>query len=110
MLKNSQEVGVKYMRLWEELEEARREGHDSGLAEGHDLGLEEGHTSGVVEGHALGLAEGRALGLTEGKEAERLKSIKKLMETMGWTSEQAMDALQIPAEEREKYRDKMDQI
>ena len=68
MLKNSQEVGVKYMRLWEELEEARREG------------------------------------LTEGKEAERLKSIKKLMETMGWTSEQAMDALQIPAEEREKYR------
>ncbi len=68
MLKNSQEVGVKYMRLWEELEEARREGHD--------LGLEEGQR----------------------------KSIKKLMETMGWTSEQAMDALQIPAEEREKYR------
>ena len=76
MLKNSQEVGVKYMRLWEELEEARREGHDSGLAEGHDLGLAEGQR----------------------------KSIKKLMETMGWTSEQAMDALQIPAEEREKYR------
>ena len=68
MLKNSQEVGVKYMRLWEELEEARREGHDSGLAEG------------------------------------QRKSIKKLMETMGWTEEQAMDALQIPAEEREKYR------
>ena len=72
MLKNSQEVGVKYMRLWEELEEARREG----LTEGHDLGLAEGQR----------------------------KSIKKLMETMGWTSEQAMDALQIPAEEREKYR------
>ncbi|WP_418745967.1 hypothetical protein [Frisingicoccus sp.] len=76
MLKNSQEVGVKYMRLWEELEEARREG------------LEEGHDSG----------------LTEGKEIERLESIKKLMESMGWTAEQAMDALQIPAEEREKYR------
>ena len=74
MLKNSQEVGVKYMRLWEELEEARREG------------------------------------LTEGKEAERLESIKKLMETMGWTAEQAMDALQIPAEEREKYRDKMNRM
>ena len=73
MLKNSQEVGVKYMRLWEELEEARREGHDSGL--------------------------------TEGQEAERLESIRKLMETMGWTAEQAMDALQIPLEEREKYRD-----
>ena len=76
MLKNSQEVGVKYMRLWEELEEARREG------------VEEGHASGWIEG----------------KEAERLKLIRKLMETMGWTEEQAMDALQIPAEEREKYR------
>ena len=72
MLKNSQEVGVKYMRLWEELEEARREG----LTEGHDLGLEEGQR----------------------------EAIKKLVETMGWTAEQAMDALQIPAEEREKYR------
>ena len=61
------------MRLWEELEEARREGHDSGL--------------------------------TEGQEAERLSSIRKLMETMEWTAEQAMDALQIPLEEREKYRD-----
>ena len=80
MLKNSQEVGVKYMRLWDELEEARREG----------------------------LAEGRALGLTEGKEAERLKLIRKLMETMGWTEEQAMDALQIPAEEREKYKGMID--
>ena len=86
MLKSSQEVGVKYMRLWEELEEARREGHDSGLEEGHDLGL------------------------TEGKEIERLESIKRLMETMEWTAEQAMDALQIPAEEREKYRDKMNRM
>ena len=84
MLKNSQEVGVKYMRLWEELEEARREGHDDGLAEG--------------------LTEGHALGLTEGHEAERQESIRKLMETMNWTAEQAMDALQIPMEKREKYR------
>ena len=84
MLKNSQGAGVKYMRLWEELEEARREG----LTEGHDLGLAEG--------------------ITKGKEAERLKLIRKLMETMGWTAEQAMDALQIPAEEREKYKSMID--
>ncbi len=49
MLKNSQEVGVKYMRLWEELEEARREGHDDGFAEG----MTKGHASGLAEGHAL---------------------------------------------------------
>lgn len=80
MLKNSQEVGVKYMRLWEELEEARREGHAAGVTEGH------------------------AAGLTEGQETERLASIRKLMETMEWTAEQAMDALEIPMEERKKYR------
>ena len=88
MLKNSQEVGVKYMRLWEELEEARREGHDDGVAEG------------LTKGHALGLTEGQKVGA----EAERVESIRKLMETMEWTAEQAMNALQIPMEDREKYK------
>ena len=37
MLKSSQEVGVKYMRLWEELEDARAEG----LSQGHETGVEE---------------------------------------------------------------------
>ncbi len=35
MLKGSQEVGVKYMRLWEELAEARIEGR----TEGHEAGI-----------------------------------------------------------------------
>ena len=30
-------------------------------------------------------------------------SIQSLMESMGWTIEQAMDALQIPIEERNGY-------
>lgn len=72
MLKDSQEVGVKYMRLWEELEEARREGHSDGFS--------------------------------EGRESERLESIQKLMKSLNLTAEQAMDALQIPIDEREKYR------
>ena len=84
MLKNSQEVGVKYMRLWEELEEARQEGHHDGFSEGRESGLEEGQKVG--------------------REAERLESIQKLMKTLNLTAEQAMDALQIPIDEREKYR------
>nr|WP_299320226.1 hypothetical protein [uncultured Blautia sp.] len=32
-----------------------------------------------------------------------ISSIQKLMESMGWTIEQAMDALQIPKEERNSY-------
>ena len=69
------------MRLWEELEEARREGYAEGYA----------------KSFALGFAEAR-----------RSKSIRNLMESMGWTVEQAMDALQIPTEEREKYKGMID--
>lgn len=42
--------------------------------------------------------------LSDGVERRAIvKSIKNLMETMNWTSEQAMDALKIPESEREKY-------
>lgn len=43
--------------------------------------------------------KGIAKGITEGI----ISSIQKLMESMGWTIEQAMDALQIPKEERNSY-------
>ena len=46
-----------------------------------------------------GIAKGKAYGITEGIAT----SIRKLMESIGWTIEQAMDALQIPKEERNSY-------
>ena len=46
-----------------------------------------------------GIAKGRAYGIAEGIAT----SIRKLTESMGWTIEQAMDALQIPIEERNGY-------
>mgnify|MGYP000116340023 CR=1 FL=1 len=42
-----------------------------------------------------GIAKGIAKGITA--------SIRNLMESMGWSIEQAMDALQIPTEERNGY-------
>ncbi|MBQ7516073.1 MAG: hypothetical protein IJS96_07290 [Schwartzia sp.] len=39
----------------------------------------------------------------KGKDSERVKSIRSLMETLGLTAKQAMDALKIPAAEQEKY-------
>lgn len=42
-----------------------------------------------------GIAKGIAKGITA--------SIRNLMESMGWSIEQAMDALQIPTEERNAY-------
>lgn len=58
-----------------------------------------GRTEGRAEGRAQGRAEGRAEGRTEGI----LSSIRTLMDTMGWTMEQAMSALNISDEDRPKY-------
>ena len=44
-------------------------------------------------------AEGEAKGILE----TTLASIRSLMKTMNWTARQAMEALQIPASEYEKY-------
>ena len=46
-----------------------------------------------------GIAKGRTYGIVEGIAT----SIRNLMESMGWSIEQAMDALQIPTEERNGY-------
>ena len=47
-----------------------------------------------------GIAKGIAKGITKGITKGIMFSIQSLMESMGWTIEQAMDALQIPTEER----------
>ena len=43
-------------------------------------------------------------GMEKGIELTQTASIKKLMKNMGWTIDQAMEALDIPEEKREKYR------
>lgn len=42
-------------------------------------------------------------GEKDGERAERIKSIRSLMETMTWTAQQAMNALKIPASEQSEY-------
>lgn len=44
-----------------------------------------------------------ARGIRKGIETATVKSIESLMETLKLTAEQAMDALKVPKEEREKY-------
>lgn len=51
-----------------------------------------------------GRVEGRAEGKTEGTEQTLITSIKSLMKTLGFSIEQAMDALSIPAETRAKLQ------
>ena len=49
------------------------------------------------------LKEQRREGYDEGKESERVISIRNLMKNMKLSAKQAMDVLEIPASEQEKY-------
>ncbi len=70
-------------------------------------GFIEGREEGFSVGRAEGLEEGRAEGLEEGREEGRLSSVRSLMQSMQWSADQAMDALQIPAEDRTKLAEKL---
>ncbi|MBU5679976.1 hypothetical protein [Blautia sp. MSJ-9] len=48
--------------------------------------------------------EGMEKGIEKGIELNQTDSIKKLMKNMSWTIDQAMNALEVPEDKREKYR------
>lgn len=50
-----------------------------------------------------GMEKGFEQGMEQGKRNTTLDYIKNLMETVGFTTEQAMDALKIPESEKPKY-------
>ena len=52
---------------------------------------------------AKGEAKGIDIGEAKGIDKARLESIKNLMKNVGWTIQQAMDALGIPKSEQSKY-------
>ena len=58
-------------------------------------------SKGVME---KGIAKGMEKGRAEGMEKGILMSIRSLMETMGWTLDQAMTALKVPEAERQVYQ------
>lgn len=49
-----QEVSVRYMQRWEEMEMEKEAARELGLAEGRTQGLTEGRTQGLAEGRAEG--------------------------------------------------------
>ena len=60
---------------------------DKGIAKGIDIGIEKGIEKGRFEA--------------------TLSNIQSLMYKVSWTAEQAMDALNIPQEERSQYLPKL---
>ena len=74
-IKSSEEAGVKYMQKWEEK---------------------------IIE-REKALAEGRQEGRQEGKSEMIISSMHKLMEKMNMTAAEALDFLEVPKDEWERY-------
>ena len=62
-----------------------------------------GIRKGIIQGREEGREEGIKVGRKKGREEEKLNSIRNVMDTLGLTMEQAMQALKIPKSEQEKY-------
>lgn len=98
----------------EEKKKARQEGLQEGREEGRQAGLQEGRQVGLQEGRQVGLQEGRQAGLQEGRQEARQEAqenlveiIKNLMTNMKLTADQALSAMNIPAEKWGFYKAKL---
>ena len=69
-----------------------------------DMEMEMRHMCNLSKGvENRGIRKGIIQGREEGREEEKLDSIRNVMDTLGLTMEQAMQALKIPKSEQEKY-------
>ena len=88
---------VMSMSIFEYNQEAHlRQVAEENRADGWEEGRETGHREGKIEGHR------------EGKVAGILESVESLMETLGLTAEQAMEALRIPKAEWKMFTESID--
>jgi flagellar biosynthesis/type III secretory pathway protein FliH len=67
----------------------------------------EGRQEGLQEGIQQGRREGIQEGVQQGKEANLLENIQSLVKRLHLSTEQAMDALDVPPEERDRIRKKL---
>ena len=80
------------------------------LKDGWDVELppQQEEDTGMFEGAGRSLwKEGRQLGREEGKEENLLENLQSLVEQLHLTPEQAMDALKVPAQDRDCIRKKL---
>lgn len=89
--------------MCEALRELMKDEFEAAIAEGQEKGMKKG----MEEGMAKGMEKGMAKGMEKGTDNAILSSVRNLMDSMKWTAEQAMDAIKVPADEREKYLSKL---
>ena len=68
-------------------------------------GIAQGMSQGIAQGISQGIAQGIEQGLLQGKEENMLNNLRSLIKNTNFTITQAMDVLEVPQEERDKYMD-----
>ncbi len=91
-IRQNEEMGVRYMRAYEE----KHFDIEAGIKQGIKIGL----ARGKAEGHSAGLAEGHSAGLAEGRSESLFFSVKNLMSNMGFSAEESMRALGMSESEK----------
>jgi len=73
-----------------------------------EIGFKKGEEHGIKQGIEEGRAEGREEGRVEGRETGLLASIRSVCANLNVSSDKAMDILSIPADQRKKFKDKLE--
>ena len=66
--------------------------------------IEKGIRKGVQQGIQQGIQQGLQQGIGQGREEERIASVRNLMQNLHMTAEDAMKALNIPQEDRDRIK------
>ena len=78
------------------------------MCESIDRLMKECKNEGIDEGRLLGIDEGRTIGINEGRsqgiEQTMVESIMNIMSSFHLTLEQAMEGLNVPTHQQEKYK------
>lgn len=74
-----------------------------GIERGLEQGIAQGIERGIEQGLEKGLEQGREQGRASGIEEQTLRGLRALMRTMHLDAPAAMDALELPHEQRDHY-------
>ena len=90
------------LRLSDEKEKILHEEYDITLT--HDMRKELTEMGGLMEPLLkVAVEQTRETTAAETEKKSKLEDIRSLMETMKWTAQQAMDALQVPSDKQIEY-------
>ena len=85
----------KEKQLARYIKEEREDAHSKGMEQGIRQGVEQGIRQGIEQG------------IKQGEETGTLSSIRNLMNSMEIPAEKAMELLNIPGDEQQKYMDRL---